>query len=438
MRLDTLARPPLEATVEAVLDGRLCANAAVPIAVAPIAVGLSGGGDSLALLLLARDWARKRGRRVMALTVDHGLQAASRVWAQQCADRCRRLGIEHRILAWAGPWPTSGLPAAARAARHALLAEACREAGASVLLLGHTADDLAESAAMRAEGSTVPDARLWAPSPAWPQGRGVFLLRPLLSLGRADLRRWLAERGETWIEDPANTDDRFARSRARKALAPVRSDDRTGQDDQPVSPSADILAAEPWGGLRLRRAASGSVLAAACLCAAGTARPPRSARIEGLLARLAGPGPVVSTLAGARIDARDDEILVLREPGELSRRPIAPTPLPRNGTMVFDGRFELSAQDTDLVVMPLDGRAVRLCEREKAALKTLPPAARRGLPLVSDGDGLWTCPILADSAFVSARSLVLKRFEAFLGHVVREADAHSVAERGEAAGGVLS
>src|SRR5213079_1546584 len=129
------------------------------------------------------------------------------------------LGHPFRALGWSGDKPTTGLPAAARAARHALLADAAREAGARAILMGHTADDILEARLMRAEGSTTPDPREWTPSPAWPQGRGVFLLRPLLDLRRADLRRWLSARGETWIDDPANEDASYARPRARQALA---------------------------------------------------------------------------------------------------------------------------------------------------------------------------------------------------------------------------
>ena len=181
-------------------------------------MALSGGGDSLALLLAATEWARSAGRRLTVLTVDHGLRAESAAWTAACAATARRLGHPFRALAWTGAKPAAGLPAAARTARHALLAEAARAAGARVILMGHTADDALEARLMREAGSTTPEAREWAPSPAWPQGRGVFLLRPLVSLRRAEIREWLTARGERWIDDPANEDATYARPRARQAL----------------------------------------------------------------------------------------------------------------------------------------------------------------------------------------------------------------------------
>jgi tRNA(Ile)-lysidine synthase len=85
--------------------------------------------------------------------------------------------------------------------------------------MGHTADDVAETQVMRSEGALTPFPREWSPSPVWPEGRGVFILRPLLGVRRESLRRWLLDRGEVWVEDPANSDLRFARSRARRVLA---------------------------------------------------------------------------------------------------------------------------------------------------------------------------------------------------------------------------
>jgi tRNA(Ile)-lysidine synthase len=421
----------LEPSVHAVLDGRLSSGTS-----APLAVGLSGGGDSLALLLMARSWAGTHGRTIIALTVDHGLQAQSADWVRTCAARCEALGIEHRVLAWTGVKPATGLPAAARAARHALLADAARAAGASILLLGHTADDLAESAAMRAEGSTVPDPRLWTPSPAWPEGRDVFLLRPMLSVRRVDLRSWLTERGERWIEDPANEDLNFARARARLALTGAAADPAVQSEATDQRPSTAVWTA--WGAARVPRTVCARELAAACLCASGTSRPPRSHRINALIDRLANRGDFSATLAGARVQSMGDQVIICREAGEYRRGASPVLRVLHNRTDVFDGRFEITAHLGDLAVRPLAGHTRRLPEDQQKALKALPAAARPTLPVVTTIAGLWTCPILADSPEVSARSLSAKRFEAFQGSIFREADAQPVATSGEVAGGVLS
>ncbi|MDQ1154401.1 tRNA lysidine(34) synthetase TilS [Brevundimonas sp. SORGH_AS_0993] len=184
-----------------------------------MALALSGGGDSMALLHLAADWARARQRPLLALTVDHGLNRDSARWTEQAAAAARAAGTDWRGLKWDGDKPVTGLTAAARAARHRLIAEAARGAGARVILMAHTADDVAEADWMRAEGATLGRVREWSPSPVWPEGRGLMLLRPLLDERRATLRRWLSARGLNWIEDPANVDPRFGRSRARQALA---------------------------------------------------------------------------------------------------------------------------------------------------------------------------------------------------------------------------
>ncbi len=244
------AATDLRETVGEVLDRRLLRDCAQPVAVA-----LSGGGDSLALLLLATGWARAAGRPLLVLTVDHRLRVESAAWTEGCAVTARRLGHPFRALAWTGDKPATGLPAAARAARHALLADAAREAGARVILMGHTADDdLREAGLMRAEGSTTPDPREWTPSPAWPQGRGVFLLRPMLGVRRAHIRDWLTARGERWIDDPANEDAAYARPRARRALAGGRGAAAASGTEprRPPRPWRSPAAPDADGGLRDR------------------------------------------------------------------------------------------------------------------------------------------------------------------------------------------
>lgn len=396
-----------------ILTRRLRADSA-----APVAVAVSGGGDSLALALIAAEWAAEHGRRLLLLNVDHGLQMASRQWADFCRDLAIRLNADFRALAWTAEKPTSGIPAAARAARHRLLADAAREAGASVILIGHTAGDRAEAAAMRQAGSTVPDPREWSPSPAWPEGRGVFLLRPLIGAGRDAIRDWLAARGERWIEDPANQDARYARARVRTA----------GATDTPALQSTDgrtaALAREvrtdAAGVLSLSRSRLGEDAAAfvamACLCAAGTTRPPRSERLARLTTLLASDAPVSATLAGARIEADESEVRFLREAGEASRGGLSDQTI--HGLGVWDGRFEIAA-DRPVQVRRLGGLATRLAKAEHTALAAIPARARPTLPLIIDAERV-TCPVLAEAPGVTARPLAYDRLLAASGAVAVE------------------
>ena len=89
----------------------------------------------MALLHLAADWAKARGRRLLALTVDHNLNAMSADWTRFAGVAARALGAEWRALSWDEAAPGPGLTARARAARHGLIAEAARTAGAKVVLL---------------------------------------------------------------------------------------------------------------------------------------------------------------------------------------------------------------------------------------------------------------------------------------------------------------
>lgn len=398
----------LTAAVHEVLDRRLL-NASP----APIAVALSGGGDSLALALITAEWAKIHGRPLLILTVDHRLRPESVAWTKACATAAGRLGATFRALAWEGEKPAVGLPAAARTARHGLISDAARAAGAKVVLMGHTASDRLEAAVMRGAGSTTPSPREWGPSPVWPEGRGVFLLRPLLTQTRADIRAWLTARGETWIEDPANDDPRFARARARAAL--------TGDETDTVMPPQDLAglaraATDLAGGLCLPRQAlqdaPQAFLAAASLCAGGTARPPRSDRLERLAETLRRETCLTVTLAGARIEADGREARFLRDPG---RRGLESMALAAGQTAVWDGRFEITT-DRPVRVQALAGHAASLPPSQRAALHRLPAGARGVLPFI-EGEG---SPVLAPIPGVVAHPLALPRLWAACGVIDRE------------------
>jgi tRNA(Ile)-lysidine synthase len=380
----------------------------------PLVVALSGGSDSLALLAITCAWAAEVGRRVLAVTVDHRLQPQSAAWTRAAEAAALAMGAEHRSLNWTGPKPLTGVPAAARAARLGDQAVAAREAGATVILLGHTRDDAAENAVMRQAGSTLGGLAEWSPSPVWPQGRELFHFRPLLSVRRADLRQGLRAAGRDWIDDPANDDLRYARPRARAALAgALGTAAPVAALDGEIARLALQVRIEPWGFsldreplLAATPAVAARVLAAALVCAGGQERLPRTAQVQALLDRLR-QAPFVASLAGARIEA-GQTIRMMREAGEAGRgrRTAKPLPLIEGMPTVWDGRFEITACDGRESVQALAGLANQLTERQRLALKALPSAARLSPPAIVSPEGQVICPVLAEAGSPRGRTPV--------------------------------
>lgn len=338
----------------------------------------------MALLALTADWARPRGRSILALTVDHGLNPDSRDWTRRAGEQARALGADWRGLGWTGHKPTTSLPAAARQARHALIGDAAREAGASVILFAHTREDAAEADWMRAQGTPIGRLRDAAPSPAWPEGRGLMLLRPLLEERRADLRGLLHARSLDWIEDPANADARFARPRARAALK--------GEAGPPAPPPAldwaspDQPLAEA-GMLILPRTAPLAAFAAAVACVAGARTAPRGRVLERLRQRLAEPVDGVATLSGARLEVEGGQVRILRQMRGRDPLVLAPIPLSPGAPQVWDGRFEIESVEPGLRLAPALDRLATLDGPDRAWLSRLPTHARAAFPLILADDG---------------------------------------------------
>ena len=180
---------------------------------ASLAIAVSGGADSTALLLLA---AAARPGAVVAATVDHGLRLEAVAEAQQVAGLCAMLGVPHSTLPVRIDRVRGGPQASARKARYDALAGWCP---AGWLLTGHQRDDVAETILMRlSRGSGVRGlARMSERSRHRPGG--PVLLRPLLDWARSDLLAICARAGVDPVEDPSNADTRFDRTRARELLA---------------------------------------------------------------------------------------------------------------------------------------------------------------------------------------------------------------------------
>ena len=202
---------------------------------ARLGIAVSGGPDSLALLLLAAD---ARSGQVDAATVDHGLRPEGRAEAEMVGRVCADLGVPHQILTaeWAEA-PQTAIQERAREERYRLLAAWAKHRGLHAVLTAHHLDDQAETLVMRLvrgagvrglaamrRVSTVPDSDL-------------PLLRPLLGWRRSELEQICAAAGVDPAADPSNEDAKYERVRIRRALA--GSD---WLDPQSLANSADFLA----------------------------------------------------------------------------------------------------------------------------------------------------------------------------------------------------
>lgn len=182
-----------------------------------IGIAVSGGADSVALLLLA---SAARPGRVEAATVDHGLRPEARDEALAVSRTCERLGIRHAVLtaSWPDP-PDRAIQERARRKRYRLLSYWVEERGLGALATGHHADDQAETLLMRlARGSGVRGLAAMRPR-SITTGSHVRLIRPLLGWRRKELEQVCADAGIRPVDDPSNEDGRFERVRVRQALS---------------------------------------------------------------------------------------------------------------------------------------------------------------------------------------------------------------------------
>ena len=412
---------------------------------APLGVAVSGGGDSVALLAGLAAWGR---RRLKVYFVDHGLNADSAFWGRQVAQLSHQFGTKFEYLSVTQSYGKGSLQAQARFFRHRLLAEAAHRDAIKVIALGHTADDIAEGDWMRQNGAHLGHLRPFAPSPVWPEGRGVFLFRPLLSLRRDALRRTLQSKAISWIEDPANANPMFLRTRARQHHAEVKAADPSDSVpvDQGFAPSdRDLMAQLCQGGtgpqrygqdqdmmplLNLSPSALRRFLAVSMVVQGGREHPPRAKQLDRLVEAVRAGRDGLYSLSGARLRLDKGQFSIMRAPHD-PRRDAPPRQIFKEGAVgVYDGRIDVTAlrdcQIAPLKFLDKDEKKDILPE-DMNRLKTLQPALRSGWPMalgfvngnsIAAPLGLGT---VANSLVIS-RDMCRLRWAGALGLIESEAD----------------
>lgn len=373
----------------------------------PILVALSGGGDSTALLHLLADYFGPD--QMHACVVDHALREGSARVAHAAASAAEAIGVHAEVVTLTWPDGANRAQSAARRARYRALCDVARRLGASVIAAGHTRDDQAETVFIRAgAGSSwrgLAGIKAFASAPLWPEGRGLWIARPLLRTRRAQLRAALSARGAPWFDDPANANASFARVRARDRLAAL---ERAGLDPMRFAAVAERLRAlvdavdadataliaraarfdddvivvdrNAWrGGAEVRQRALAALIAAA----SGEDRDGPPQGLADLAERIGDSGFAGATLAGAWLRAVKGGVRLERDQGALQgradgRTAIAPLALVSGVEAVWDGRLALLAAAPGWAVTRAERSSHPILAREGGVIRDLSAAEAAG------------------------------------------------------------
>lgn len=349
-----------------------------------LAIACSGGADSMALTLLAHAWARACGGRVSALTVDHRLRPESTAEAVQVGAWLHARGIAHYVLTPAHTQGSSNLQEAARGWRYDALAHWCRTQGVLHCLLGHHAQDQAETQYLaQARGIT-------ADGPAGMSALrlfgGVRFLRPLLHATPDALRAMLETHQQPWAEDPSNQNAAFARVAARKAGVPAASTDaahaRIQREVRMAHAAMQCCVLYPLGYAdlhaahwqRLPELLRTQLLADLLTTISGHIHRPRGNETQRLAEAMLQPVKRRRTLHGCSVTPQPNGWRIAREPA----RAAEPITLQGKGFATWDGRFRVHYALPDgmtLKLRALGADGMRQLRTQRAAwAKALPLA----------------------------------------------------------------
>jgi tRNA(Ile)-lysidine synthase len=375
-----------------------------------LGIAVSGGADSLALMLLLQRWsaARSSSPRLVVYTVDHGLRPEAASEAAMVVEAATRLGLPVRALRWGGPWPKTGVQEAARTARYRLIGAAMAEDGVPVLLTAHHMADQAETVLMRlAHGSGLEGLKGIA---AFAQVEGVSVHRPLLGVDPAGLRHLVETEGLVPVDDPSNRDLHYERVRWRgmlPQLAELGLDAamlgqfaaRMGEADAAIAQVAEgcfaeIVTLDGFGAARvelapfigLAPAISTRVLGRALNIVGGRQKPRALGQVEQLREAIAdGRLAKSTTVLGCVVRIKDGGVAIAREPG----RALPPDAVVQpHGSLIWDHRFRINnGSDHGFTASVADYLPRHRLEDFLGFKVTTPAEAIRTAPIVRDSNG---------------------------------------------------
>lgn len=339
-------------------------EAHMPAGCRHIACAVSGGADSMALILLLHAWQKQYPHiSITALTVDHQLRESSSREAHDVHRTLTDLAIPHVILTWKGEKPDSNIQAEARQARYRLMTEWCHQHKATCLLTAHHHGDQAETVLMRiVRGSGIDGMSAIAEASIY---NDITVIRPLLHASKEALQAYLTQQHVAWIDDPTNTHKRYSRTHMRHViqqadtllgLSPELLTSRLASiaahmqraknylDAQVLDYHRDAVIYRELGYAKisyesftmLHEEIGLRVLRQVLCHISGNATSPRFEHLESMYSALiAGALTAKTTLHGCIVWRRKGDIVVMREPHACIEQMVIDTP----ATYRWDGRF---------------------------------------------------------------------------------------------------
>lgn len=189
----------------------------IPLQINTLGIAVSGGPDSMAACLIANNWAKQHNKKLVAITVDHQLRKESEQEAIQVKNWLSTYQIEHVILRWEHGEVISKLQEQARIARYDLIEKYCLENKIDALCTGHHLNDQFETFLMRLSKGSGPEGLVAIKNHT--KWNTLLILRPFLKIKSTDLKNYLKEINQDYIEDISNNNIAFERVRWRKQIS---------------------------------------------------------------------------------------------------------------------------------------------------------------------------------------------------------------------------
>lgn len=376
-----------------------------------LAIAVSGGADSMALMLLAHTWARAQQGRIIAITVNHGLRPEAATEADLVAHIASKHGIEHHMLTITLKSEQSNLQATARKLRYEALENFCHQHHILHLLTAHHADDQIETLARKCWRNGDVSALLGIPQIRF--SKHCRIVRPLLHNKKQELVDWLTHKNIAWAEDASNLKHCYERNRLRHYLSMLPIDhhhtlelsakaaftqETTNHLISELAINSIIANSEGYITLSTQNWHMASLdhlfyLIRAILYSLGKeGASPRSKEINNLVRQLTFKSGGALCLAGLQfISTKNNDWLVIREMTYCQ----APITLSADKTYHWDGRFvvKCGTLEKPYILAPIGNEgALQLKKLKITALANLPRPALLAIPAIWHLDQLCFLP----------------------------------------------